>query len=221
MSNQGKVLAVPGFGPVNSRPLLEWRQGLERKFVYDPNSPMQSTTQCWARYAPTRAQRAAQLRQQLTMGAKELWKAVHACEQMRKAPDPLLSRLEATRSSNQSGLCLPWHSAAAKTSTASAATKGRNPDCGSGFAARDNDARPYRGRGECYAHLSQLRNADGETNGSTWGAPGQQILGMLAVSRVQRDTARLAGIRLRAPVQGDGPSRNSTTSAMPDNGMLA
>jgi len=44
------------------------------------------------------AQRAAQLRQQLALGAKELWKAVHACEQMRKAPDPLLSRLEATRS---------------------------------------------------------------------------------------------------------------------------
>ena len=32
------------------------------------------------------AQRAAQLRQQLAMGAKELWKAVHACEQMRKVP---------------------------------------------------------------------------------------------------------------------------------------
>jgi hypothetical protein len=33
----GKVLAVPGFGPINSRPLIEWRDGLAKKFSYDPN----------------------------------------------------------------------------------------------------------------------------------------------------------------------------------------
>jgi hypothetical protein len=33
----GKVLAVPGFGPINSRPLIEWRDELAKKFNYDPN----------------------------------------------------------------------------------------------------------------------------------------------------------------------------------------
>jgi predicted RNA-binding Zn-ribbon protein involved in translation (DUF1610 family) len=95
--DHGKVLAVPGFGPINSRPLLEWRQGLERKFVYSPQ-PNAVDHAVLGKIRADTAQRAAQLRQQLAMGAKELWKAVHACEQMRKAPDPLLSRLEATRS---------------------------------------------------------------------------------------------------------------------------
>lgn len=35
-----KVLRVPGFGPVTTKPLLEWRQSKERRFVYDtkPNA---------------------------------------------------------------------------------------------------------------------------------------------------------------------------------------
>ena len=94
--DHGKVLAVPGFGPINSRPLLEWRQGLERKFVYDPQ-PNAVDHAVLGKIRSDTAQRAAQLRQQLASGAKELWKAVHACEQMRRAPDPLLSRLEAMR----------------------------------------------------------------------------------------------------------------------------
>ena len=33
----GRVQSVPGFGPVNSQPLLEWRAKMERGFKYDPN----------------------------------------------------------------------------------------------------------------------------------------------------------------------------------------
>jgi DNA-binding helix-hairpin-helix protein with protein kinase domain len=91
-----RVLTVPGFGPVNSRPLIEWRQGLERKFVYDPQ-PTATDNAILGKIRTDTAQKAAQLRQQLTSGAKELWRAVHACEQMLKHPDPLLSRLEASR----------------------------------------------------------------------------------------------------------------------------
>ena len=32
-----KILIVPGFGPVNSKPLLEWRASLEKRFVFNPN----------------------------------------------------------------------------------------------------------------------------------------------------------------------------------------
>jgi DNA-binding helix-hairpin-helix protein with protein kinase domain len=34
----GKVLGVPGFGPVNSRSLIEWRDGLAKIFKYEPES---------------------------------------------------------------------------------------------------------------------------------------------------------------------------------------
>jgi hypothetical protein len=94
--NQSKVVAVPGFGPTNSRPLLGWRQELERKFVYDPK-PNAADHAMLGKIRSDTLQKATQLREQLVKGAKELWKAVHGCEQMRRAPDPLLSRLEASR----------------------------------------------------------------------------------------------------------------------------
>ena len=92
----GKVLGVPGFGPVNSRPLIEWRDGLAKKFNYDPN-PNAVDQAVLGKIRAETTRKAAQLRQALTSGAKELWKAVHTCEQMRKNPDPLLSRLAAAR----------------------------------------------------------------------------------------------------------------------------
>ena len=92
----GKVLAVPGFGPINSRPLIEWRDGLAKKFSYDPN-PNALDHAVLGKIRAETTSKAAQLRQQLTSGAKELWKTVHACEQMRKTADPLLSRLESAR----------------------------------------------------------------------------------------------------------------------------
>ena len=93
----GKVLAVPGFGPVNSRPLIEWRDGLAKKFNYDPN-PNASDQAVLGKICGETTREAAQLRQQLTSGAKELRKAAQACEQMRKIADPLLQELEAARS---------------------------------------------------------------------------------------------------------------------------
>ena len=90
-----------------------------KKFVYDPK-PNAVDHAVLGKIRAETARKAAQLRQQLASGAKELWKAVHACEQMRKDPDPLLSRLEAAARADQSGFCLSRHSAAATASTASA-----------------------------------------------------------------------------------------------------
>jgi DNA-binding helix-hairpin-helix protein with protein kinase domain len=94
--DQLKILAVPGFGSINSRPLLDWRQELEKKFVFDPN-PNAVDHAVLSKIRSDTLQEAARLRQQLTAGAKELWKAVHACKQMSKTADPVLSRLEASR----------------------------------------------------------------------------------------------------------------------------
>jgi DNA-binding helix-hairpin-helix protein with protein kinase domain len=94
--DQARVLAVPGFGKINSRPLLEWRREIERKFTYNPQS--NATDQAAiGKIRSDLAQEAARLRQHLSSGAKELWQAVQACEQMLKAPDPLLAKVDATR----------------------------------------------------------------------------------------------------------------------------
>jgi hypothetical protein len=95
-ADPARVLAVPGFGPVNSRPLLQWRQDLERRFVYNPQ-PNATDQAAIGAIRMEISRKVTQLRDQLTSGAKELWTAVQACEQMRKAPDPLLSKLDAAR----------------------------------------------------------------------------------------------------------------------------
>jgi DNA-binding helix-hairpin-helix protein with protein kinase domain len=95
--DQARVLAVPGFGPVNSRPLLEWRKEVERKFNYNPN-PTPSDQAAINKIRADIAQEAVRLRQHLSSGAVELRQAVLACEQMLKVPDPLLVKIEAARS---------------------------------------------------------------------------------------------------------------------------
>jgi DNA-binding helix-hairpin-helix protein with protein kinase domain len=64
------VLAVPGFGPINSRPLLEWRQGLERKFVYDPQ-PNAVDHAVLGKVRADTAQKAAQLEMPLPRAIAE------------------------------------------------------------------------------------------------------------------------------------------------------
>ena len=69
----GKVLSVPGFGPVNSRPLIEWRDELAKKFNYDPN-PNAVDQAVLSKIRAEITRKAAQLRQELTAAAKELGK---------------------------------------------------------------------------------------------------------------------------------------------------
>ena len=94
---QARVLAVPGFGVINTRPLLEWRKEIERKFTYNPQ-PNAADQAAIGKIRSDLAQEAARLRQHLSSGAKELWQAVQVCEQMLKVPDPLLAKIDATRS---------------------------------------------------------------------------------------------------------------------------
>jgi DNA-binding helix-hairpin-helix protein with protein kinase domain len=94
--DQARVLAVPGFGLVNSRPLLEWRREIERRFTYN-SQPNAADQVAIGKIRSDVVQEAARLRHQLSSGAKELWQAVQACEQMLKVPDPLLAKLDATR----------------------------------------------------------------------------------------------------------------------------
>lgn len=67
---QQAVLAVPGFGPAYTARLVEWRQGLEKQFVFDAAKPVdpRDIAQVEQEMATTRAK----LEQELAHGAMQL-----------------------------------------------------------------------------------------------------------------------------------------------------
>jgi hypothetical protein len=180
--DSARVLAVPGFGPVNSRPLFQWRQDMERKFVYDPQPNTADRTALGAIRAEM-SRKAAQLRELLTSGARELWTAAQACEQMRKSPDPLLSKLSAARAQTRAdfallGIPLPprpsppstphIHRPRVVTAAPTARTQIRAgtpaaarscPQCGSGMVRKT--ARRGHRRGRAFWSCSRFPNCRG------------------------------------------------------------
>jgi DNA-binding helix-hairpin-helix protein with protein kinase domain len=93
---QDRVVAVPGFGSVNSAPLLDWRRQCARKFVYNPQ-PSSTDQQEVRKIKLGISQRTDSLRQALTSEARELAQAVRSCRHMLAAPDPELKSLHARR----------------------------------------------------------------------------------------------------------------------------
>ena len=91
-----RVLAVPGFGPVNSGPLLEWRRQLETRFVYNANpTPVDKAAE--AAIKAELAQKSAELRRRLAIGAGELSNVAAAARQKSTTVDPTLQRLHEAR----------------------------------------------------------------------------------------------------------------------------
>lgn len=66
-----KLLGVPGFGPVNSRGLIEWRARLEKRFVYD-EKPNDTDRQEMARIFSVMEGKATRLRSKLSAGVSNL-----------------------------------------------------------------------------------------------------------------------------------------------------
>jgi Topoisomerase DNA binding C4 zinc finger len=92
-----KVLAVPGFGPINSQPLLQWARECARAFVYDT----QQTAADRMELAKIRAdieRTERQLRDKLTGGARDYAQAAQACQRMVSQPDTHLASVHTKRS---------------------------------------------------------------------------------------------------------------------------
>ena len=86
------VLAVPGFGPVNSMPLFDWRARLERQFVYRGQHTAADQHEI-ARIRAETKQRAIALKDKLTTGARELYRLASGCNQFLATPDQQLQRI--------------------------------------------------------------------------------------------------------------------------------
>jgi DNA-binding helix-hairpin-helix protein with protein kinase domain len=85
------VQNVPGFGPVNSRPLIEWRANLERRFVYN-GSPTPADTAAVKRVKSEIANKAVKIREELATGPDRLRKLSAAIKQMQNSVDPVLQQ---------------------------------------------------------------------------------------------------------------------------------
>ena len=86
------VQNVPGFGPVNSTPLLNWRKKLESRFVYNAN-PTPTDTIMIGTIKGEIAQRAEEIRKELSTGPDRLTKISAAVRANQGALDPLLQQL--------------------------------------------------------------------------------------------------------------------------------
>ncbi|RUO97680.1 topoisomerase DNA-binding C4 zinc finger domain-containing protein [Hyphomicrobium sp.] len=87
---RNRVLNVPGFGAVNSKPLFEWRTSVERRFVYDSRPNAQDALEQQKIRTETAA-KVATLRKKLTEGAEEFWRASQQWQRMLTIPDPELT----------------------------------------------------------------------------------------------------------------------------------
>lgn len=90
------VLSVPGFGVVNSKPLLEWRAKLERQFV--PAKRSNSNEQLAINKLHREfAEQAAKLRNTLSAGPTNLNSIIQTIRKRTKAVDPVLVRIHKER----------------------------------------------------------------------------------------------------------------------------
>ena len=86
-----KVLQVPGFGANNSVPLLEWRNSIEKSFVYDPK-PNELDKEELQKVQFEIDQKGSEFRKILTSGPSDLTRAAHAINVREKKVDPLIAR---------------------------------------------------------------------------------------------------------------------------------
>jgi DNA-binding helix-hairpin-helix protein with protein kinase domain len=85
-----QVRSVPGFGPVNSLPLIEWANSRARGFVYNPQQTPKDQMEL-ARISSDLQSKARSLQSKITSHSQSLFSAVQACQQMSRMPDAQLA----------------------------------------------------------------------------------------------------------------------------------
>lgn len=98
-----RLLRVPGFGPINSQPLLEWRRRLEGRFRYDPK-PNAADVQRAAFIRADITAKAGKLRNQLEAGPTRLAKLAADVVAEQQVPSPELAALWRTRTQAEADL---------------------------------------------------------------------------------------------------------------------
>lgn len=93
---KAKVLQVPGFGPSNSKNLLNWRQKLETHFVYNTN-PNEVDRLELGTIRTKIEQKASQLRRTLFSGPQDLSNLAKKIRSVSATIDPVLNRIHANR----------------------------------------------------------------------------------------------------------------------------
>lgn len=91
-----RIEAVPGFGPVTARPLLEWRRNLTARFVYRARHSPRETDDL-RRIRQSGADRAAAHRVRLLRGADNLRSVAANVAANRAGVDPVVVRMHAER----------------------------------------------------------------------------------------------------------------------------
>lgn len=91
-----RLLNVPGFGPKTSKPLLIWRNDIEKRFIYSTSLNHTDQNEI-ARIKSQSAVKAQDLRAALITGVAELQRLKHGFDRMTSVPDSMLDRLNATR----------------------------------------------------------------------------------------------------------------------------
>jgi DNA-binding helix-hairpin-helix protein with protein kinase domain len=117
-----RVLAVPGFGPTNSKPLLAWRASLEKRFTYS-DKPTPADAQEHARIRSAVDAAGASLRKKLLAGASNLEALAKRAHHVLSQPDPAVTRAQrefdqAASDLTHLGLSLPHLPAGAASSAA-------------------------------------------------------------------------------------------------------
>lgn len=141
-----RVLAVPGFGPVNSQELLAWRASVESRFVYNP-SPTQQDRQNEDRVRREIANEAGRLRGELSSGAADLRAAAAAVEQRMAVSDPVVDR--AYHDLEQARIDLEALGAATPTVAPSSAPQSSSGGIGGTVWRPTSTSRPVAGTPAC------------------------------------------------------------------------
>jgi DNA-binding helix-hairpin-helix protein with protein kinase domain len=90
--SSSRVQAVPGFGTVNSQPLLAWRRKLERGFTYN-SSPTPADARAISAIRADIARRATEIKTQLSTGPQRLTSLAASIRQQQATTDPALQYL--------------------------------------------------------------------------------------------------------------------------------
>jgi DNA-binding helix-hairpin-helix protein with protein kinase domain len=111
--SKSRLLSLPGFGEITSKPLLDWRASLEKKFVYQPNETAFDRQEILKIKNSIQAKLAA-LRQKLTAGSTNIIILSQRTQVAINTEDPVLAtvnreRLQAKEDLLYLGLSVPTY----------------------------------------------------------------------------------------------------------------